>query len=127
MSIHNYTPKVLCLTFGVQFNLFMSGFIKDKQNYLNMNLKFFKSISKILWILGFSLVISGSIAYGLPVYSSIPYKGISQAKSSTVYITPNGKCYHSSPNCPTLHKSKNIKAIEKSEAMKSRRACKVCH
>ena len=92
-----------------------------------MNLKFFKRLTKILWILGFTFGISGSMAYSLRSYSSVPYKGISQVKSSTVYITPKGKCYHSSPNCPTLHKSKSIKAVEKSDAMKNRRACKVCH
>lgn len=51
----------------------------------------------------------------------------SAVTSSTVYITPKGQCYHSTSSCPTLSRSKIVHAVDKRDAMKTRRACKVCH
>lgn len=45
---------------------------------------------------------------------------------STVHITPNGKCYHSTSDCPTFSRSRHIRAVDRSEA-DGRRPCKVCH
>ncbi len=49
-------------------------------------------------------------------------------KSSTVYITPTGKKYHSTKKCPTLSRSKKIEAISlKNAKAKGYKPCKVCH
>lgn len=42
-----------------------------------------------------------------------------------VYVTPNGKKYHSTKFCRTLAKSKKILEIDISQ-VKNRKACKVC-
>lgn len=47
--------------------------------------------------------------------------------ANVVYITPNGKCYHSTRRCPTLHKSKKVSSVALKDAQRTRRACKVCH
>lgn len=46
--------------------------------------------------------------------------------STTVYITPKGKKYHSTKSCKSLHRSKNIKAIKSSE-VGNRQPCKLCY
>lgn len=52
----------------------------------------------------------------------------SAKKSTTVYITPTGKKYHSTPGCPTLSKSKTIKSVSINSAKaQGYTACKVCH
>ena len=45
---------------------------------------------------------------------------------TTVYITPNGKCYHKTSKCRTLARSKTIKSIDKS-SVGNRKPCKVCY
>lgn len=49
------------------------------------------------------------------------------SKESSVFITPNGKCYHSTPYCTTLKKSRIIEEVDFAEVQTSRRPCKVCH
>lgn len=52
---------------------------------------------------------------------------MAQDSKECVYITPNGKCYHSSPNCPTLYRSRVINEISISEVRDTRKPCSVCH
>ena len=49
------------------------------------------------------------------------------ANNETVYITPNGSCYHRK-NCPATARSKNVTAVTKAQAIaKGKRACKKCN
>lgn len=92
-----------------------------------MKLKLFKSVlKKAIAAVAILLCLVVGIACGNISASTSSNHLYFSATTSTVYITPHGKCYHSTCNCPTLSRSKNVKAVDKTEAMKSRRACKVC-
>ncbi|MGF6906203.1 hypothetical protein [Fusobacterium sp. PH5-44] len=58
--------------------------------------------------------------------SSIFLGGIIILAGQTVYVTPNGKKYHSTKNCRTLARSKVINSINISKVA-GRGPCKVCH
>lgn len=52
---------------------------------------------------------------------------LSEATYTTkVYITPNGKKFHSSMSCPTLHNSQDIEEIIRSEVGWNKKPCSVC-
>lgn len=93
-----------------------------------MKLKLFKSVSKkTITTVAILLCLVVGITCGNVTASTYSNHQNLSSTSSTVYITPHGECYHSTRNCPTLRRSKNVKAVDKTEAMKTRRACKVCH
>ena len=63
----------------------------------------------------------------IAMFSMQSFTTTPSANETKVYVTPNGKCYHSTKNCRSLSRSKNIKAVPLSEAKKTRRACSICY
>jgi len=92
-----------------------------------MKTNFIKSFSRIFA----SVIVATGLIYGLTsgikAHTTNTPTINKNTNSSTVYITPNGECYHSTPKCRTLRRSKQIKSVDINEAQKTRRPCKVCH
>lgn len=86
-----------------------------------------KTFTKILAVGILSLVFSSFTDIGIDNDTSqILIQPIVNTEK-VVYVTPNGKCYHSTRQCCTLSHSKIVKAMTISEAERTRRPCKMCH
>lgn len=60
-------------------------------------------------------------------YTSAQYDYSSSATGQIVYVTPNGKKYHSSTNCISLSRSKKVSKLDISDAKyKGYTPCKIC-
>jgi len=63
----------------------------------------------------------------IAMFSMQSFTNAPSASDTIVYVTPSGKCYHSTKSCSSLSRSKKIIAVSLSEAKKTRRACSKCY
>ena len=63
----------------------------------------------------------------IAMFSMQSFTNAPSASDTIVYVTPSGKCYHSTKSCSSLSMYNKIFGVSLCEAKNSRRACSKCY